>query len=83
MGRGNVKQGYGVGGEWLESGLVEKDLLAWTEERLGVSWQGVLAAQKADGGLGCIKRSVASRSRRLCPSALMSPHLEYCVVVEP
>lgn len=46
-------------------------------------WQGVLAAQKAHPGLGCIKRSVASRSRRLRPSALVRAHVEHCLVVEP
>jgi len=43
-----------------------------------MSQQCVLAAQRANRILGCIKRSVASRSREeilpLC-SALVSPHL--------
>jgi len=46
-----------------------------------MSWQYVLAVQKANHILGCIKRSVASRSREgilsLC-SALVRPHLESC-----
>ena len=41
-----------------------------------------LAAQKAKRSLGCIQRSVASRSREgILPlySSLLRPHLEHCI----
>ncbi|GAB0183437.1 hypothetical protein GRJ2_000809000 [Grus japonensis] len=87
MGWGNLQYQYRLGDEGIESSPVEKECIhqplgVLADEKLDTSWQCALAAQKANHIPGCIKRSVASRSREvILPlySTLMRPHLEYCV----
>jgi len=81
LSQGNCQYQYSLGDERIESSPAENDLGVLVDEKLIMTQQCVLAAPKANRFLGCIKRSVASRSREgillLC-SALVRPHLKSC-----
>ena len=82
LGRGGPRYLDKLGEEALESSRVEKDLGVLVDEKLDVSQQCALAAQKANCVLGCITKRVSSREREgivpLC-SALVRPYVKHRV----
>jgi len=79
MGWGNPKPKSRPGGEQMESSPTKKDLGLLGDEKLDVSHQCALAAQKANRAPGCIPSSVGSREGGvlpLCPT-LMRPPQEF------
>ncbi|CAM4434037.1 unnamed protein product [Lepidochelys kempii] len=81
LGQKNPMHCYRLGTDWLSGSSAEKDLGITMDKKLDMS-QCALVAKKANGILGCISRSIASRLREvIIPfySALVRLHLEYCV----
>ena len=73
---------YILGADWLKSSFSEKDLGLLVGTRLKMSQKYALAAKKADGNLGCIRRSAASRWREVILPlylTLVRPYLVCCV----
>jgi len=63
LGRNTPMHQYRLGVDLLESSSVERYLGVLVDDRLTMSQQCPLAAKKANGIMGFIKRSVASSSR--------------------
>ncbi|PKU45747.1 hypothetical protein llap_3957 [Limosa lapponica baueri] len=80
--RNNPLHQYRLGADLLKSTSEEKDLGVLVDNKMAMSRQCALVAEKANGILGYIKKSVTHRSREvILPlySGLVRPHLEYCV----
>jgi len=87
LGQGNPQNQYRLGEKGIESSPAEKILGVLVGEKLDMSRQCALAAQKANRTPGCIPRSVGSRAREgilpLC-SALVRPlQGVLCPALEP
>ena len=82
VGRNNPMNQYILSADHLESSLADKDLGILVDTKLTMSQQCALPAKKVKAILSCFRRSATSTLREgILPlySALVRPHLEYCV----
>ena len=71
LGRNNPVHQYRLGADLLGNSSAERDLGVLVDDKLTISQQCALVAKQANGILGCLKRSAASRSGRFSsPSTL-------------
>ena len=60
---------YGMEDTWLDNSTCERDLGVLVDHKLNMSQQCDAAAKKVSAILGCINRSIVSRSREVSDSS--------------
>lgn len=65
MGRNNSSHQFMLGATQMKSSFAEKALGFWVDTKLNDCQEGANAGKMANGTLGCIRQSTASRSRQV------------------
>ncbi|GAB0179637.1 mitochondrial enolase superfamily member 1 [Grus japonensis] len=85
LGKHNPRMQHRMGSTWLEMSSVARDLGVLVDNKLNMSEECAAAAKKANRMLDCINKGITSRDKEVINpfySALVRPHLEYCVQVQ-